>query len=163
METFKQKYSASLNILLATVLFFLYVFVVFIVLNHSIGQSIPNIQDSCKFYPAFIIYVLIILKNIIRVKTARGLIYPIIFVMMFISLNIILILTFGYILSWVYYLRLLPYSLISLFCVEIFAVVMDIIDFKKEDTKSKVDTVCIIVSLFLILYTYYFLKNIFNF
>ena len=107
METFKQKYSSSLNIFLATVLFVLYVFVVFSIPNPVKGHSIPtaeqfiyDIQYAQKIYPAFAIYTLIILKNILNVKNLKWLIYPIIIIVLNFSLHMIFVLAWGTFILW---------------------------------------------------------------
>ena len=128
------KYSAIRNILIATVLFVLYIVFVaypFLAANQPPNESTSKwaydyapVHYAMIYFPAYALYVYSILKNILNIKYLRWLIYPLVFIMLFIATHMVFF-VFSMVILW-FGLITIPVGFISLIAIEGLAIGLDI-------------------------------------
>lgn len=133
------KYSAIRNIFIATVLFILYIIFVaypFLAINQPPNESTSKwaydyapVHYAMIYFPAFALYVYSILKNILNVRHIRRLIYPIVFVMLFVAIHMVFF-VFSMVILW-FGLITIPVGFITLIVVEGVAIGLDIKEHKQ--------------------------------
>ena len=128
------KYSAMGNIIIATILFILYI--VFVAFPFLVANQPPNeattkwtydyapVHYAMIYFPAFALYVYSILKNILNVKCMRWLVYPLVFVMLFIATHMVFF-VFSMVILW-FGLITIPVGFIALIAIEGLAIGLDI-------------------------------------
>lgn len=128
------KSNASVNIIISTILLILYVIFVafpFLATNQPPNESTSKwaydyapVHYAMIYFPAFAFYLYSILKNILNVKHIRWLIYPIVFVMLFVASHMVFF-VFSMVILW-FGLITIPVGFIALIAVEILAIGLDI-------------------------------------
>lgn len=133
------KSNASVSIIISTVLFVLYVVFIafpFLATNQPPNESTSKwaydyapVHYAMIYFPAFALYVYSILKNILNVKHIRWLIYPVVFVMLFVAIHMVF---FVYSMAILWFgLVTIPLGFIGLIAIEILAIILDIKEHKK--------------------------------
>ena len=138
------KSNASVSIIISTVLFVLYVVFIafpFLATNQPPNESTSKwaydyapVHYAMIYFPAFALYVYSILKNILNVKHIRWLIYPIVFVMLFVAIHMVFF-VFSMVILW-FGLITIPAGFIALIVVEGVAICLDI---KEHKEASEID------------------------
>lgn len=138
------KSNASVSIIISTVLFVLYVVFIafpFLATNQPPNESTSKwaydyapVHYAMIYFPAFALYVYSILKNILNVKHIRWLIYPIVFVMLFVAIHMVFF-VFSMVILW-FILITIPAGFIALIVVERVAICLDI---KEHKEASEID------------------------
>ena len=141
---FKNKFIAPINILLATLAFVLYI--VFVAYPFLVTNQPPNeasstwaydyapVHYALIYFPAYILYLIVICKNIISVKKIRWFIYPIIFIILFVATHMVFF-VFSMIILW-FCIITVPAGFCGFVATECFAIWLDIYDFKGMTTDS---------------------------
>ena len=136
------------NIFLATILFILYVMFVaypFLAANQPPNEASSQwayqdapIHYGLIYFPAFAIYVYIILRNVLNVNKLRWLVYPIIFIMLFVAVHMVLFI-YSMVVLWLGLLTI-PIGFITLIIVEMVAISLDIkTHLQKEEANKKLN------------------------
>lgn len=124
----------SINIIISTILFILYI--VFIAFPFLAANQPPNestskwaydyapVHYAMIYFPAFALYIYAILKNILYIRCIRWLIYPIVFITLFIAIHM-LFFVFSMVILW-FLLITLPVGAIALIVIEGLAIGLDI-------------------------------------
>jgi len=143
----KKKFGATTKILVSTILFILYIsFVAFPFLaanqppNEATSQwaySAAPLHYALLYFPAFALYVYSICKNILDIQHIRWLIYPIIFIVLFVGAHM-LFFVFSMIILW-FCILTIPLGLAALIILEVFAIHLDIKNsHKNAENKNKI-------------------------
>lgn len=128
------------NIIVATILFVLYiVFVAFPFFAATSPQTEASLEWAYNYapihyamiyFPAFAIYVYSILKNILAVRYIRSLIYPIVFIILFVAVHMVFF-VFSAVILW-FAIITIPVGFIVLVAIEMLAIYFDIKDRKQN-------------------------------
>lgn len=167
------KSNASVNIIVSNILFILYILFVafpFLAVNQPPDESTSKwtydyapVHYAMIYFPVFALYMYSILKNILNVKHIRKLIYPLVFIMLFIAIHMVFF-VFSMTILW-FCLITVPVGFLTLIATEIFAINFDNKD-DKEITDDNINknnnkniqkvlniTGCFIIPLLLVCFT----------
>ncbi len=166
-----KKLNASVDIIISTIFFLLYVIYIvfpFLAVNEPPNEATSKwaydyapVHYAMIYFPAFALYLYAILKNILNVKRIRRLIYPIVFIMLFIAIHM-LFFVFSMVILW-FLLFTIPIGAITLIVIERLAISLDVKERKQitdtgvsknEDIQKILNFIsCFIIPISLICFT----------